>query len=162
MGAAAGPIGAAFSIASVGMSAFGQIQQAKGTQAADEARAAQLQRSAERGRLAAEQTGAQMTEQLNTTLQNIEAIKAASGTDVTSPTTAAVLEQQRYRGERARTISVENLVAQAQEQDASAKYLREAGDFALSQGELQAFATVAKGVGGAFGSPFFGTGQKTA
>jgi len=148
-------VGSALSIAGVGLSAFGQVQQAKGTQAADEARAAQLTRAAERGRLAATQTSAQMTEDLNTTLGNIAAVRAASGADPTSPTTAAILDRQEYVGNRARDISVENLMAQAEENDASANYMRQAGAYALSQGKLGAFATLLKGVGqGVSGSGF--------
>ena len=146
------------SIASVGMSAMSKYSQAEGTAAADQARAAQLQRAAERGRTAAVQTGAQMDEQLNITLGNISAIRAASNTDPTSPTTAAVLEQQQARGERAKDITVENLMAQADENDASAAYLRQAGDYALEQGKMQAFTTILGGVGSAVGGKTFGTG----
>lgn len=139
--------GSAISIAGVGLSAMSQVQAAKGTQAADTARADQLDRAAERGRLAATQTSAQMTEDLNTTLGNIAAVRAASNIDPNSPTTAAVLDRQEYVGDRARSISVENLTAQAEENEASANYMRQAGAFALSQGKLGAFATLLKGFG---------------
>jgi hypothetical protein len=150
------PLGAGFSIAAAGFSAYGQVQQAKGVQAGDEARASQLSRAAERGRTAAAQTSAQMSEDLNTTLGNIAAVRAAANIDPTSPTTAAILDRQEYVGDRARNISVENLMAQADENDASARYMREAGAFALSQGKLGAFATMLKAFGGASGSSSFG------
>lgn len=153
------PAGQALSIAGVGLSAMGQYTAAKGTQAADEARAAQLDRAAERGRLAATQTSAQMTEDLNTTLGNIAVVRAAANIDPTSPTTAAIMGQQEYRGIRARDIAVENLVSQAEENEASANYMRQAGAFALSQGKLGAFATLLKGFGQAAGSSSFGFGS---
>lgn len=155
------PVGQAFSIAGAGLSALGVYKQAQGTNAADQARADQLSRAAERGRTAAVQTGAQMTEDLNTTLGNIAAVRAAANIDPTSPTTAAVLGRQEFVGERAKDIQVENLLAQAQENDASAAYMRQAGAYALSQGKLGAFATLlgagGKGITGAgFGLPSFG------
>lgn len=150
------PLGQAFSIAGAGLSSYGQIVAAKGTQRADEAKAAQLERAAERGRLAATQTSAQMTEDLNTTLGNIAAVRAAANIDPSSPTTAAILDRQEYVGNRARDISVENLKAQAEENDASAAYMRQAGAFALSQGKFGAFANFLKSLGGAASSSSFG------
>lgn len=151
-------VGSGMSIASVGLTALGQVTAAKGTQAGDEARAAQLERAADRGRTAAAQTSAQMTEDLNTTLGNIAAVRGAANIDPTSPTTAAIMGRQEFIGDRAKDISVENLLAQAQENEASAKYMREAGAFALSQGKLGAFATVLGGIGKAAGSSSFGFG----
>lgn len=157
MGAAAGPVGSALSLASVGLSAYGDVTKSQGVNAADQARASQLERAADRGRTAAVETGGQMTEALNITLGNIAAVRAAAHTDITSPTSAAVLDQQQSRGERTRDISVENLMAQAEENDASAHYMRQAGAYALSQGKFSAFATILKGAGGAV-SPTFGFG----
>jgi hypothetical protein len=102
-----------------------------------------------------------MTEDLNTTLGNIAVVRAASNIDPTSPTTGAILDRQERIGDRARDISVENLMAQAEENDASANYMRQAGAFALSQGKLGAFATVLKSFGGAAGSSSFGIGDST-
>ena len=153
------PVGQALSIAGVGLTAIGQVSAAKGQQAADEARAAQLTRAAERGRLAAQQTSAQMTEDLNTTLGNIQVVRAASNIDPTSPTSAAIEQRQEFVGTRAKDIAVENLIAQAEENEASANYMRQAGAFALSQGKLGAFATMLKGFGGASGSSSFGVGS---
>lgn len=157
-GANAGPV---LSIAAAGLSSYGQIQQAKGVKAADEARAAQLERAAERGRTAAAQTSAQMTEDLNTTLGNIAVVRSAANIDPTSPTTAAILDRQEYVGDRAKSISVENLLSQAQENEASAKYMREAGAFALSQGKLGAFASFLGATGKGAGSSSFGIGGDT-
>ena len=153
------PVGQALSIAGAGLSAIGVYKQSQGVAAGDEARAEQLSRAAERGRMAATQTSAQMTEDLNTTLGNIAAVRAAANIDPTSPTTAAVLDRQEYVGNRAKDISVENLMAQAEENDASANYLRQAGAYALSQGKIGAFASLLKGVGGGAASPGFGFGS---
>lgn len=157
MAQAAG-VGSALSIAGVGLSALGQVSQSQGVAAGDEMRADQLSRAAERGRTAAAQTSAQMTEDLNTTLGNIAAVRAASNADPTSPTTAAVMDRQEFVGDRAKDIQVENLQAQADENDASAAYMRQAGAFALSQGKLGAFATLLGGAGKGVSSSSFGFG----
>jgi hypothetical protein len=145
MGAAAAPIAGATSIASMGLGAVGSYYRGKGTEAADEYKAASLERSAQYGRLAAAQTGAQDTEKLDTTLASIDSIRAAAHADPTSPTGAAVRDTEEYIGTRSRNIAVLNLQAQADQETSDADYLRKAGKFALGMGELGALASLAGG-----------------
>jgi hypothetical protein len=57
--------------------------------------AAKLENAAKYGELKAVQTGGQMTRSLNTTLGNIEAVRAAARADPTSPTGAAISTSRR-------------------------------------------------------------------
>jgi hypothetical protein len=155
MGAAAAPIAMGGQIASMGLSAYGKYVGGKGTQAADEYKAASLERSAQYGRLKASETSAQLLEHTNETLGNIDAIRVAAHTDPTSPTGAAVSDTQEYLGARARSIAVLNIQSQVDQEEADAEYLRKAGRFAFQMGELGAAASLfggfAKGDAGNFG-----------
>lgn len=146
MGEAAGKVSSAASIGSLGLSAFADVEKGMGTQAADEMKADKAKRAAEFGRLQAGLVDASMRENLNTTLGNIDVIRAAGRIDPTSPTTAAVLDFNRMVGERARTAQEVSIRSQAAEDEASSKYLREAGDYALKMGYLNAGVDVLKGV----------------
>jgi hypothetical protein len=138
------------SLASIGLTAAGDIMKGEGAQAADVYAAARAQRAAEYGRLAASQAGAQYTEHIVSTLAHMDAVQAARKVDPTSPSAVAVREYQEFVGERARTIKVESLLAQAQQDEADAAYYRQAGSFALMQGYLGAGADVAGGLFQAF------------
>src|SRR6185503_19379850 len=99
---------------------------------------------------------ATMRENLNTTLGNIEAIRAAGNIDPTSPSTSAVLDRQAQISNRQRTAADVTINSQVAADEASANYLRQAGKFAVTQSYLQAAAGVAGGVakgmsGGTFG-----------
>lgn len=158
MGAAAPAIAVASSLASAGFAAYGETQKAAGTNAADQAQASRLERAAEYGKLSAAQTSSQLTERLNITLANIDTVRAAANTDPNSPTGIAVKEHEAYLGERQRNIAVENIMAQSEQDVSDAAYMRQAGSYALAQGNTAAFATLLKGfssVGGA-GSSFSG------
>lgn len=139
MGQAAGGAG----LAAIGLTVASSVMKGQGEKSADDMRAAQLESAAERGRVAAAQTGAQLTEQLNTTLGNIEAVRAAANTDPTSPTGAAIMERQQFLGNRQKNIAVENLLAQASENQAGAAYMRKAGNFALMSSYISGAAGAA-------------------
>src|SRR5262249_8861674 len=123
-----------------------KIEQAQGTQAGDEAQAARLDRAAEYGRTAAAETGAQLTTNLNQTLGNIDAIRAAAHNDPTSPTGVAVRGFAETQGITKRNIQVENILAQSEQDQADAAYVRQAGAFALTQGKIGALGTILGGV----------------
>jgi hypothetical protein len=150
-----GGVAAVASIASVAMSAGGSIMKGMGTNAGDQYQAARLERAAEYGRVSADQTDAQMRENLNVSLGNIDAVRAAAHTDPSSPTGAAIVDRTEMLGDRARGIKVGNILAQTNQEQADASYLQSAGSFAQTMGFFGAGADVMKGIGstnfGAFG-----------
>jgi hypothetical protein len=139
-GGSAGPL----SFATAGLSVASDITKGQGTAAADDFKAQQLEQSAKYGRLNAVQTSGQMSENLNRTLGNIDVIRAAAGTDPTSPTSVALRGQAEYLGDRQRTNTVDSILAQATQNDAAADYERQAGNFALNQSYMTAGLDVAK------------------
>jgi hypothetical protein len=140
----------ALSLAQIGFKAFGDVEKGMGTQAADEYQAVWLERAAEYGRLLAKQAGAQMTERLVATLDHIDAVQSARHVDLTSPSAVAVREHEEFVGERAKTIEGDKLLAQSQQDEADAAYLRQAGSFALLIGKVSAGADIAGGLAEAF------------
>lgn len=156
MGAAAGPAAGGTSLMAIGLTAAGSIAKGQGIQAADEMQAAQAQQAAEFGRTQATLTDATMRERLNTTLANIDAVRAAGHVDPTSPTTASIEDWQKEISRRQQLTSDVSLRSQAATEEASAVYLKSAGEFALTQGYLGAAADIAGGLskglgkGGAF------------
>lgn len=142
-----GPVASGSTLASIGLSAYGAILGGKGAQAANEYKADRLQRSAEIGRIAATETGAEYSRELTNTLGMIDVVRSAAHTDPTSPTGVAVREYEQQRGSRAKTVAVGNILSQVDQQEADAKYLRYAGKQALLAGNISAGATVLKGIG---------------
>jgi hypothetical protein len=156
-------VGITATIASVGLAAGaaglnyeGTVSKGKGEQAGDNAQADRLDRQAEYGRAAAAETDAQLRENLNVSLGNIDAVRAAQNTDPTSPTTAALRDRTAYIGDRARSIQVGNLNAQADQNESDADYLRQAGSFALSNSRVAALSGVLSSASSAVGK--FGAG----
>lgn len=146
-GAGAGGGAGILSIASAGLSAYGTVLKGQGEQAGDEYKAEALERHAEVGQVQAVQAGAQMTERLNTTLGNIDAIRSASHADPSSPTGAAIRDTAEYQGDRQKSITVDNILEQSAQDTADAAYLRSAGKYALQTSYISAGAGVLGGVG---------------
>lgn len=130
-------------VASLALTVASDITQGSATQAADDFKADRAQRAAEFGQIQATLTDVTMRENLNTTLGNIETIRAAAGIDPTSPTTAALLDRNENLSDRQRMAAVGSQRAQSAEDLASADYLRRAGDFAVTQSYLKAGTDVA-------------------
>lgn len=149
--AAAAPIAAVSSIASIGLSAMGTIQKGEGEKAAADFKAARAEEAAKFGRLQADLTDTTMRENLNITLANIDAIRAGGNIDPASPTGAAIADQNEMRSDRQRTAALVTARSQANSDEAGAAYLRKAGDFALSQSYTQAAAGIAGGIAKGFG-----------
>lgn len=139
-GAGAGASGG--SIASIGLQTYSTLLKAQGTATADKYQADKLERSAEYGDLKATQTGAQMTRNLNNVLGNIDAIRAAANTDPTSPTGAAVRDNQEAIGSSQRQITVDSIKAQAIQDRDDAAFYRQASSDAMLSGEISAAAGV--------------------
>lgn len=132
------------SIASLGFKAAGDLSKgeyaaeadiAKGqaTKVSDDFQAGRAERAAAFGEIQAGLTDTTARENLNTTLGNIDVIRAAAGIDPTSPTTAAILDRNTGIADRQRMAAVGSIKAQSAEDLASADYLRKAGDFAVKQ-----------------------------
>jgi hypothetical protein len=136
-----------FSVSGLALSAYSDILQGEGTQSADEYKAASLENAAARGRVAAAQTGATFSQKVASDLANVDAIRAASHTDPTSPTGAAVRDWHEQLGLTQKTIAVDQIVAQTEQEESDAKYLRAAGKTALLGGYLNAGSDILKGIG---------------
>lgn len=143
MGAAASSLAGPASVASLALTVAGDITKGNATKAADDFKADRAERAAQFGELQATLTDTTMRENLNTTLGNIEAIRAAAGTDPNSPTGMALLDRSTQLSDRQREATVGSIKSQAGEDRASADYLRKAGDFAVTQSYLTAATDVA-------------------
>lgn len=140
MGASAGPV----SLASAGLSAYSTLLQSQGTATADDYQAEKLDSAATYGQLKAVQTGGQMTRNLNTTLGNIDAVRAAANADPNSPTGAGYRENQEDIGGQQKSIVVNSILQQSRQDTADADYYRSAASKALLSGDITAVAGVVK------------------
>jgi hypothetical protein len=130
-------LGSSFSIASAGLKVGGDMFSAMGTANADTFKAETLDQAAQYGELKAVQTNAQMTRNLSITLGNIDAVRAAARSDPTSPTGAAVRDYADQVGTNQKNIKVDSIMAQAQEDEAQAAYMRSASSSALLGGGIK-------------------------
>lgn len=155
--AEAAAVAGAASVASLALTAAGDITKGNATKASNDFQADRAERAAAFGETQATLTDTTMRENLNTTLGNIEAVRAAAGIDPTSPTTAVLMDRNTMLSDRQRMAAVGSIKSQAAEDRASADYLRKAGDFAVTQSYLTAATDVASGAakaaskGGGFG-----------
>ncbi|HEY8751595.1 MAG TPA: hypothetical protein VIM11_26675 [Tepidisphaeraceae bacterium] len=131
------------SLASAGLSAYSTMLQAKGTASADEYQSAKLEQAATYGDLKAVQTGGQMTRNLNQTLGNIDAVRAAANADPNSPTGAAFRSNQEDIGTTNRGITVNSILQQSTQERNDAAYYKSAASNALFAGNVKAVAGVA-------------------
>jgi hypothetical protein len=147
-----GSIASTFGLAGTGFAMYSDYLKYKGESAADVFKAQQLEEQAQYGELKAVQTNAQMTRNLAISLAHIDAVRAASLTDPTSPTGAAVRGTIEERGTEAKDITVENILQQSRMDEANAAYYRSAASNALLAGDISMLGTFAQGVSGAFRS----------
>jgi hypothetical protein len=145
-GGGASPAGG-MSLASAGLSAYSTILQSQGTANFDEFQAQKLETAATYGDLKGVQVAGQMTRNLNTTLGNIDAVRAAANADPNSPTGAAFRENQENIGTDQKNITVNSILQQSRQDRADAAYYRSAASNALFGGEIGAVAGIAKGIG---------------
>lgn len=136
------------SLASIGLSAYATILQSQGVAAGDNFQATKLDQAATYGDLKAVQTGGQMTRQINQTLGNIDAVRAAANADPNSPTGAAFRDTQETIGNTQRGITVDSILQQSTQDRNDAAYYRSAGSNALFAGDISAAAGIAKGISG--------------
>lgn len=150
MGSGTGAGASALSALSPLFGAYASVKKGEGAKAADEMQADRLTRAAEFGRVQADLTDTTMREQLNTTLGNIDVIRAAARIDPTSPTTAALEDRQKQISTRERSAAGLSIRSQVAENEDSAAYLRKAGEFALLQGYIEGGTKIGAAVGKSF------------
>jgi hypothetical protein len=143
-GSSGGSGAGGMSLASAGLSAYSTMLQSQGTANADDYQAEKLQTAATYGDLKAVQTGGQMTRNLNNTLGNIDAVRAAANTDPASPTGAAYRNQQETIGNENRTTTVDSILQQSLQDRNDAAYYQSAASNALFAGGIGAAAGIAK------------------
>ncbi|SNB53928.1 hypothetical protein SAMN05414138_1028 [Rhodoplanes sp. JGI PP 4-B12] len=144
----AGGAAAGLSLGAIGLQAYGDYTKAEGIAAGDTFKAEELQRAAEYGELKATQTNAQITRNLNITLGNIDAVRAAARANPTSPTGVAVRDYAEQVGTEQKTIAVTNILSQVQQQEADAAYLRSAASNALLSGKIAVAGDIVGGLSG--------------
>jgi hypothetical protein len=137
------------SLASAGLSAYSTLLSAQGTASGDDFQAEKLDNAATYGDLKAVQTGGQMTRNLNNTLGNIQAVRAAANADPNSPTGAAILGNQEQIGTDQKNIAVDSILAQSNQDRADASYYQSAASIALLSGDISAGAGILKSVASA-------------
>lgn len=139
-------------LAGTGLQVGSSLMKARGQADAYKFQEAQAQRKAYAARTAADQTDAQLRDELDVTLGNIFAIRAASNASIDSPTSQALIDKNVERSDRQRMIKVGNLLNQANADDSAARYYSSAADQAMTTGWLNAGSSLIKGLGGLFGS----------
>jgi hypothetical protein len=143
-----GDASSGMSALSMGIAAGGDIIKSEGVSNADKFKAEQLDEAARYGELKAGQTNAQLTRNLAITLGNIDAVRAASRDDPSSPTGAAVRDFTEQVGTEQKNIRVASIEQQAQMDEANAAYMRKSASQALLAGDISAGADVLKGLSG--------------
>jgi hypothetical protein len=138
------------SLAGAGLSAYSTILSSEGTANADEYQAEKLRVAAQYGDLKAAQTGGQMARNLNTTLGNIDAVRAAANDSPMSPTGVAFRNNQEEIGNENRQITVNSILQQSMQERSDAAYYQSAASSALTGGVLGAVGGLASAVGKAF------------
>ena len=132
--------------ASAGFKAYGESQ-------AQNYQAAVAERDAMVAKTQAAQTDTALREELNRTLARIGTIRASANVGLDSPTTQAVMDEQRRVSDRERRTRVENLNIQANAKRDEAAFRRSAATMALVGGGLDAVTGMAKIGFGSMKSP---------
>lgn len=129
MGAAAPILGLAGGL----VSAYGQYQ-------AGNHAAAQSQRAAQVGRINADQVDASYRDELNSTIANINSIRASAGVGANSPTGRAIEADQQRVSDRDRRIEVGSKRMQATQDEQDARFRRSSARMALFGGAATSLA----------------------
>jgi hypothetical protein len=139
--------GAGTSVAAAGLQSWGDIVQSQGVAAGDTFKAEMLENAAQRGQVASVEVGGNLSRKLAQDLGNIDTIRAANNTNPTSPTGAAIRDYHESIGLSQKAIAVDQITAQARQEESEAAYLRGAAKTALFSGELSAGAGLLKAAG---------------
>jgi hypothetical protein len=140
------PIGMGLQLGGLALSAVGGLQAAKGQAAGYQYAAAAADRKARAARTAADETDAALRDELQTTLGNIEAVRAAANVTPDSPTGIALLNRETDVSDRQRQIRVANLRAQGAQSESDALFYRYSAGAALQAGQLGVFGKTLSGL----------------
>jgi hypothetical protein len=146
------------SLAASGLSVVGAVLGGSAKAQGDEFEAQQAENAATIGQTTAAQTSTYMNQDLQRQIQNIQAIRASSGVEDTSPTDEAIANNVFARGQQQIGVKVGNINEQvAADQEAASFYTSSASN-ALIGGLLGGAGSLFGGLGGAYtaaGSPSF-------
>ncbi|MEJ0095767.1 MAG: hypothetical protein WDN46_20875 [Methylocella sp.] len=128
----AGPGASALSLLSTGLGVFGAIQQGNANAQGAEFQAQQAERASQFGQIKALQTSTFMSRNLQTSIDNIQAVRASANVEGNSPTGEAIENNVRTTGQQQISQKVQNIDAQSQQdQDAAAFYTQSANNALL-------------------------------
>ena len=140
------------SLAATGFSMAGTMAQGQSRADAMNYQAGVMQRKAAYGQVKADQTANQMTDSLQNTLANIDAVRSAAGTAPDSPTGAALRMRSEALGERDINQKRSNILAQVTDDTDAAAFYRSSAGSAMDAAELTAGGQALSGLSGAFKS----------
>lgn len=132
------------SFGAMGFNAAGSFLKGYGESESQKFLAARDRRSAEYGKIKADQVDTARREELATTLGNIDVIRAAGNVDPLSPTTDAIKAHQSDVAGKQRMLERSNILAQAREDEISAAYRDKAAKRSMLAGTLAAVGSFLK------------------
>ncbi|MFG1331134.1 hypothetical protein V5F41_07750 [Xanthobacter autotrophicus] len=144
----ADPVSATVVLGTMALQGASTMTKAYGESQGQGYQAAVAERDAQVARIQADQTDTQLREELNRTLSRVSSVRASAGVDANSPTTMAVMDEQKRVADRERRIRVGSLEMQANAKDDEAAFRRSAAKMALIGGTLDALTGMAKIGGG--------------
>jgi hypothetical protein len=127
---------------------YGSYVSSRGKAEAASAEASRLKTAGVLARAAADETDTRMREELQSTLGNIRAARAAAGVSMDSPTQDAIEGEERRIAERNIKTQRANQEAQAADYDAAAAAKRRSARLALITGNIEMAGTGLRHVSG--------------
>lgn len=127
-------------------SAAGTVVSAVGQAEAASAEAQRLETNAVLARAKADETDTRLREEMEGTLGNIRAVRAAAGLSLDSPSQIAIEAEERRRGERDIQTHRANARAEADSMRSAAAAKRRGAQMSMIAGGLNAASTFAGGV----------------
>jgi len=113
----------------------------------DAYQAAQSKEDAQIAKIQGLQTSTAYADNLNTTISNIKAIRAATGADPNSPSTAAYIQTQTDNSDRDRDIAVTGKEMEADQYSSDAMFYNSAASSALLGGAVKSLPYFAQAYG---------------
>jgi hypothetical protein len=140
-------IGPAMAIGGMALQGVSTMMGAKGEAAGMQYDAQKADRAAKVARIEADQTQTVLTNELNTTISNIRAVRASTGANPDSPTSRAIIDGETKVSEREQRIRRGNSMMQAAQSEDDARFYRSASKKVLRGAAIGAAGGFASGVG---------------